>query len=192
MLRLPAARPTNSARKPTFNQLDFRVDRTWTFKAWQFGVYADLQNIYNAENPEGTIYDYRCRDVDPDPRRAVLSNSRASGGCFEARHRHSNRSPLLALGAGACGELPNESTVQDLRVLGVKCDPAGFLVNLDDPGAATRGGADRDADRAGRRSDRGRSGADGHRRRLPGLHRHDHLGDAAGVEALPARRAPPA
>ena len=57
--------PTNSARKPTFNQLDFRVDRTWTFKAWQFGVYADLQNIYNAENPEGTIYDYRCRTSIP-------------------------------------------------------------------------------------------------------------------------------
>ena len=29
------AGPTNSARKPTFNQLDFRVDRTWTFKVWQ-------------------------------------------------------------------------------------------------------------------------------------------------------------
>jgi TonB family protein len=57
--------PTNSARKPTFNQLDFRVDRTWTFKAWQLGVYADLQNIYNAENPEGTIYDYRCRTSIP-------------------------------------------------------------------------------------------------------------------------------
>jgi hypothetical protein len=57
--------PTNSARKPTFNQLEFRVDRTWTFKAWQLGVYADLQNVYNAENPEGTIYDYRCRTSIP-------------------------------------------------------------------------------------------------------------------------------
>jgi len=57
--------PTNSARKPTFNQLDFRVDKTWTFKAWELGVYADLQNIYNAENPEGTIYDYRCRTSIP-------------------------------------------------------------------------------------------------------------------------------
>jgi len=57
--------PTNSARKPTFHQLDFRVDRTWVFKAWQLGVYADLQNIYNAENPEGTIYDYRCRTSIP-------------------------------------------------------------------------------------------------------------------------------
>ena len=59
------AGPTNSARKPTFHQLDFRVDRTWTFKVWQLGVYADLNNIYNAENPEGTIYDYRCRTSIP-------------------------------------------------------------------------------------------------------------------------------
>jgi hypothetical protein len=57
--------PTNSARKPTFHQLDIRIDRTWTFKAWQLGVYADLNNIYNAKNPEGTIYDYRCRTSIP-------------------------------------------------------------------------------------------------------------------------------
>jgi TonB family protein len=55
------AGPTNSARKPTFNQLDVRVDRTWTFRVWQLGFYVDLNNIYNAKNPEGTIYDYRCR-----------------------------------------------------------------------------------------------------------------------------------
>jgi hypothetical protein len=43
---------------------------------------------------------------------------------------------VLALGAAACGELPNVTTVMDLRVLGVKCEPAGFLVNLDTPGSA--------------------------------------------------------
>jgi TonB family protein len=57
--------PTNSARRPTFHQLDVRVDRTWTFKSWQLGVYADLNNVYNAENPEGTVYDYRCRGSIP-------------------------------------------------------------------------------------------------------------------------------
>jgi TonB family protein len=57
--------PTNSARKPTFSQLDIRIDRTWTFKAWQLGLYADLNNVYNAQNPEGTIYDYRCRTSIP-------------------------------------------------------------------------------------------------------------------------------
>ena len=36
---------------------------------------------------------------------------------------------VLALGAAACGELPNVTTVMDLRVLGVKCEPAGFLVD---------------------------------------------------------------
>jgi hypothetical protein len=60
-----AAGATNSARKPTFHQLDFRVDRKWTFRAWELGVYADLNNIYNAQNPEGTIYDYRCRTSIP-------------------------------------------------------------------------------------------------------------------------------
>ena len=59
------AGPTNSVRKPTFSQLDFRIDRTWTFRAWELGVYADLNNIYNAKNPEGTIYDYRCRTSEP-------------------------------------------------------------------------------------------------------------------------------
>src|SRR5262249_11460973 len=55
------AGPTNSTRKPTFQQLDFRMDRTWTFNAWELGVYADVQNVLNAENREFTIYDYRCR-----------------------------------------------------------------------------------------------------------------------------------
>ena len=68
-VRAAGPAPTNSARKPTFNQLDFRVDQTWTFKAWELGVYADLQNVYNAENPEGTICDYRCRT--PIPIRGV-------------------------------------------------------------------------------------------------------------------------
>jgi hypothetical protein len=55
------AAPTNSGRRPTFNQLDLRAERTWTFNAWAFGAYLDVQNVYNAQNPEFTIYDYRCR-----------------------------------------------------------------------------------------------------------------------------------
>ena len=34
---------------------------------------------------------------------------------------------------GACGDLDNVTTVKDLRVLGVKAEPAGFLVPLDHP-----------------------------------------------------------
>ena len=43
----------------------------------------------------------------------------------------------FALGAGACAELPAESNAVDLRVLGIKSEPAGFLIDLNDPGAAT-------------------------------------------------------
>jgi outer membrane receptor for Fe3+-dicitrate len=51
----------NSTRKPTFNELDIRVDRTFTFNSWELGVYADIWNVYNATNPEFIIPDYRCR-----------------------------------------------------------------------------------------------------------------------------------
>lgn len=43
----------------------------------------------------------------------------------------------LALGGAGCGELPDVTTVTDLRVLAVKCEPAGFLVDLDRPGSAS-------------------------------------------------------
>jgi hypothetical protein len=43
----------------------------------------------------------------------------------------------LALGGAACGNLPDVTTVKDLRVLAVRCEPAGFLVDLDDPGGAS-------------------------------------------------------
>ncbi|MDB4980457.1 MAG: TonB-dependent receptor [Myxococcales bacterium] len=50
---------TGSARQPTFSQLDARIERVWTFDAWTFGAYLDVQNVLNSNNPEGTIYDYR-------------------------------------------------------------------------------------------------------------------------------------
>jgi hypothetical protein len=49
------------------------------------------------------------------------------------------RLPLLAFAAlvcAACGNLDNVTTIKDLRVLAVKAEPAGFLVDLDQPGAA--------------------------------------------------------
>jgi TonB family protein len=48
-----------SARLPNFSQLDLRLEHVWTFDAWTFGVYLDCQNVFNAENPEGVLYDYR-------------------------------------------------------------------------------------------------------------------------------------
>jgi hypothetical protein len=50
--------------------------------------------------------------------------------------RATKRACTLALAlaaAGGCGNLDNVTTVKDLRVLGARSDPAGFLVPLDDP-----------------------------------------------------------
>jgi TonB family protein len=50
--------PPNNSRLPIFHQLDIRVDKTWKFKEWQLGVYADVQNVYNSGNVEGVSYNY--------------------------------------------------------------------------------------------------------------------------------------
>jgi TonB family protein len=55
----------NSVRAPTFNQLDLRVEKIWTFDWWKFSLYLDVQNVYNASNPALTIYDYRYRQSTP-------------------------------------------------------------------------------------------------------------------------------
>jgi TonB family protein len=49
----------NSDRAPSFNRLDLRVEKEWRWPDWKLALYLDVQNVYNAENPEGTIYDYR-------------------------------------------------------------------------------------------------------------------------------------
>ncbi len=52
------ANPPYGQRLPLFHQLDMRVDKTWTFKAWKLGAYLDAQNVYNRDNAEGTGYNY--------------------------------------------------------------------------------------------------------------------------------------
>jgi TonB family protein len=49
----------NSKRQTPFNQLDFRIEKTWSFETWYISAYLDIQNIYNATNPEFTAWDYR-------------------------------------------------------------------------------------------------------------------------------------
>jgi TonB family protein len=48
----------NSVRNPTFNRLDLRVQKTWTFDSWRLSWYLDVQNVYNAKNPEGVTYSF--------------------------------------------------------------------------------------------------------------------------------------
>jgi len=50
--------PSYGDRLPLFHQLDLRVDKTWRFRSWQLGVYADVQNVYNHGNVEGVSYNY--------------------------------------------------------------------------------------------------------------------------------------
>ncbi|MBV1861782.1 MAG: TonB-dependent receptor [Nannocystaceae bacterium] len=46
------AGPYNSARLRAFHQLDFRVDKSWVFRLVKLNAYLDVQNLYNAKNPE--------------------------------------------------------------------------------------------------------------------------------------------
>ena len=52
----------NSVRDPMFNRLDVRVEKLWTFSRWKLALYLDVQNVYNAENPEGQSYDFEYRE----------------------------------------------------------------------------------------------------------------------------------
>ncbi|WP_224244594.1 TonB-dependent receptor domain-containing protein [Hyalangium gracile] len=54
-----------SARGATFHQLDLRAERLWTFERWRLSAYLDIQNVYNASNPEATLWDYRYRENAP-------------------------------------------------------------------------------------------------------------------------------
>jgi hypothetical protein len=47
-----------STRLPAFNQLDLRVDKVWTFDRWRYSMYLDVQNVFNADNPEAIDYNY--------------------------------------------------------------------------------------------------------------------------------------
>ena len=48
----------NSARNKTFHQLDLRLDKNFVFNRWMLGVYLDVQNVYNASNAEGQLFNY--------------------------------------------------------------------------------------------------------------------------------------
>ena len=54
-----------SVSRPLFHQLDLRIEKTWLFKLWRLAVYLDVQNVYNAKNPEATLYDFRFRESGP-------------------------------------------------------------------------------------------------------------------------------
>lgn len=52
----PISEAPFSDRLPAFHQLDFRVDKTWTFNRWKLGLFIDLQNLYNRANTENLVF----------------------------------------------------------------------------------------------------------------------------------------
>jgi TonB family protein len=55
---LPIDGRLNSERSPMFNRLDVRVEKQWDFDSWKLALYLDVQNVYNADNPEGRVYNF--------------------------------------------------------------------------------------------------------------------------------------
>jgi hypothetical protein len=45
-------------RLPVFHRLDIRLDKQWLFDAWILAAFIDIQNVYNAQNPEAQRYSY--------------------------------------------------------------------------------------------------------------------------------------
>lgn len=46
------------SRIDTFHRLDLRLDKRWRFEDWMLEFYLDIQNVYNATNPESPRYNY--------------------------------------------------------------------------------------------------------------------------------------
>ncbi len=65
-LYLPLYGDANSARNPAFHRLDLRVEKTWRLgRRARLTLYLDVQNAYNAVNPEGVLYSYDYRASTP-------------------------------------------------------------------------------------------------------------------------------
>lgn len=45
-------------RLQVFHRLDVRLDKRWRFDTWMIEAYLDIQNVYNASNPESRRYSF--------------------------------------------------------------------------------------------------------------------------------------
>jgi hypothetical protein len=55
---VPIYGATNSARLPSFVELDVRIDKVWVFSTFSLDLYLDIQNVTNARAVEGTTYSF--------------------------------------------------------------------------------------------------------------------------------------
>lgn len=68
-----------STRGATFHQLDVRFEKTFLKERYRWSVYLDVQNVYNATNPEFLLYDYRFRTSAGFPGLPILPTLGVSG-----------------------------------------------------------------------------------------------------------------
>ncbi|MDB4977204.1 MAG: TonB family protein / TonB-dependent receptor, partial [Myxococcaceae bacterium] len=48
----------NSARSPSYNRIDLRVQKTWQARRHTTTLYLDIQNVLNHHNQEAVFYNY--------------------------------------------------------------------------------------------------------------------------------------
>ena len=60
---LDFSRYNEGERLPTFHAMDIRIDRRWSFQAWQLITYIDVQNVYGRKNITQLRWDPRTQDV---------------------------------------------------------------------------------------------------------------------------------
>ncbi len=59
---VPLNGPRNGGRLAAFHQLDLRLDKVWALRYVKVNLYADVQNVYNRRNVEGTQYSYHFQE----------------------------------------------------------------------------------------------------------------------------------
>jgi hypothetical protein len=69
---VPIAGAYNSARVPTFHQLDLRVDKRFVWKRVIFTAYLDVLNVYNHQNAEFVSYSYDYSAYDNIPSLPII------------------------------------------------------------------------------------------------------------------------
>jgi hypothetical protein len=60
---LDFSRYNEGERLPTFHAMDIRIDRRWSFQAWQLITYIDVQNVYGRKNITQLRWDPRTQDI---------------------------------------------------------------------------------------------------------------------------------
>jgi len=60
---LDFSRYNEGERLPTFHAMDIRIDRRWSFRAWQLITYIDVQNVYGRKNITQLRWDPRTQDI---------------------------------------------------------------------------------------------------------------------------------